>query len=47
MNAQEIASVERAVARVLDMFAQGIERDGVDVFSAKVWAYLAQREVKA
>ena len=26
MNAQEMASVERAVARVLDMFAEGIER---------------------
>jgi hypothetical protein len=42
MNAQEIAAVERALTSVLDMFAKGIERDGVELFTAKVNAYVAQ-----
>lgn len=42
MNAQEMASVERAVARVLDMFAEGIARDGAELFTAKVNAYIGQ-----
>ena len=42
MNAQDTTTIERAISSVLDMFAEGIARDGAELFTAKVNAYIAQ-----